>query len=102
MASAEIVSGNGKIFFRQHVDLGDSDDFGKMLLRIPVDLAGKTWVRIEAWDIASNGAFTQPMWIGPKVEPDFSAETSGLPVPNEKLTAGFADIIPTAAKQPAD
>ena len=31
------------------------------------DLTGRTWVRLEAWDIAGNGAFTQPVWLGPSV-----------------------------------
>jgi hypothetical protein len=21
------------------------------------------WFRVEAWDIATNGAFTQPVWV---------------------------------------
>ena len=101
MAFAEIVSGDGKQTFRQRVDLSNTESFGTKRLRIPLHLEGRTWVRIEAWDIAANGAFTQPVWIGPKIKPDFSAEKRGLPVPPEKLTAGFTDVIPTAAKQPA-
>ena len=31
------------------------------------DLTGRTWVRLEAWDIAGNGAFTQPVWLGSSV-----------------------------------
>ncbi len=100
MAFAEIVSGDGKQVFRQRVDLSDSDGFGTKKLRVPVDLKGRTWVRFEAWDIASNGAFTQPIWIGPKIEPDFSAELRGLPIPKEQLTAGYTEIIPTAATEP--
>ena len=101
LAFAEIVSGDGKQTFRQRVDLGDTESFGTKKLRIPLDLKGRTWVRFQVWDIASNGAFTQPVWIGPKIKPDFSAELRSLPVSKEKLTAGFTEIIPTAAKQPA-
>jgi hypothetical protein len=101
MAFGEIVSGDGRQIFRQRVDLADTDSFGKKTLRIPVDLTGRTWVRFEAWDIAVNGAFTQPVWIGPKVEPDFSAEKRMLPISKDKLAAGFTDVIPTAATQPA-
>ncbi len=97
LAFANIVSGDGKQVFRQRVELGDTDGFGKQKLRIPVNLKGRTWVRLEAWDIASNGAFTQPVWIGPKVKPDFSAEMRGLPIPQDQLTAGFTEVIPTAA-----
>jgi hypothetical protein len=28
-----------------------------------VDLKGAKWVRFEVWDIAANGAFSQPVWI---------------------------------------
>ena len=72
MSFAEIVSGDGKQVFRQRVDLDETESFGKKALRIPVELKGRTWVRLEAWDIAGNGAFTQPVWIGPKVKPDFT------------------------------
>lgn len=100
MSFVEIVSGDGQQVFRQRVDLADTEGFGKRKLSLPVDLKGRTWVRLEAWDIAANGAFTQPVWIGPKVTPDFSAEQRGLPIPKEQLTAGFTDVIPTAAKEP--
>jgi len=32
-------------------------------VRLPLDLKGRTWVRFEIWDIAANGAFTQPLWL---------------------------------------
>jgi len=32
-------------------------------MRLPIDLKGRTWVRFEVWDIAANGAFTQPVWL---------------------------------------
>ena len=28
-----------------------------------LDLTGRKWVRLEAWDIATDGAFTQPVWL---------------------------------------
>ncbi|MES2921199.1 MAG: hypothetical protein V4819_06625 [Verrucomicrobiota bacterium] len=101
MAFANIVSGDGKQVFHQRVELGDTGSFGKQKLRIPVNLKGRTWVRFEAWDIATNGAFTQPVWIGPKLKADFSAEMRGFPIPKEQLTAGFTEVVPTAATQPA-
>ena len=30
---------------------------------IPFDAAGKSWVRLAAWDSAGNGAFVQPVWL---------------------------------------
>ncbi|MHC4681136.1 MAG: hypothetical protein ACYTEK_20850, partial [Planctomycetota bacterium] len=29
----------------------------------PVNLANAKWVRVEAWDIARNGAFTPTLWL---------------------------------------
>ena len=101
MAFAEIVSGDGKQVFRQRVELGETEEFRTTRLRTIIPTEGRKWVRFEAWDVAGNGAFTQPVWIGPKGDPNFPPEASGLPVPMEKLTAGFSDVIPTAATQPA-
>jgi hypothetical protein len=28
-----------------------------------VDLKGARWVRLEVWDSAANGAFSQPVWL---------------------------------------
>ena len=63
MAFAEVISGDGKQVYRQRIDLADTEGFGTRTLRIPIDLKGRTWVRFEAWDIAANGAFTQPVWL---------------------------------------
>ena len=63
LAFAEIISGNGKSVRRQRVDLTDTESFGQRRLRVPVDLQGQKWARLEVWDIAANGAFTQPVWI---------------------------------------
>lgn len=61
MAFGEVVSGDGRGVFRHRIDLADSEEFGTRKLRIPLDLEGRTWVRFEAWDVAGNGAFTQPV-----------------------------------------
>jgi hypothetical protein len=63
LAFAEIISGDGQRVFRQRIDLADSESFGTRKLRLPLDLKGRTWVRFEVWDIAANGAFTQPVWL---------------------------------------
>ena len=60
---AEIVSGDGSKVYRKRVDLSDTPAFGRKTLTIKADLAGRNWVRFEVWDIAANGAFTQPIWI---------------------------------------
>lgn len=65
LAFAEIVSGDGKEVYRQHIDLGDTRPFGTRALRVPIDLRGRKWARLEVWDVATNGAYTQPIWIEP-------------------------------------
>jgi len=62
---AELISGDGVRVHRQRIDLSDTGPFGGRELRLEVDLTGKTWVRLEAWDIACNVAFTQPVWLKP-------------------------------------
>jgi hypothetical protein len=69
LAFAEIISGDGQKVFRQRIDLSDTESFGTRKLKIPLNLKGRTWVRLEVWDIAANGAFTQPVWLeGGKAE----------------------------------
>jgi len=63
LAFAEIISGDGQKVFRQRVDLADTESFGTRRLKVPLDLKGRTWVRLEVWDIAADGAFTQPVWL---------------------------------------
>ena len=63
LAFAEIISGDGKTVRRQRVNLTDTEAFGTRELKIPVDLTGQKWMRLEVWDIAANGAFTQPVWV---------------------------------------
>jgi hypothetical protein len=62
-AFAEVVWGDGNQVYRKRLDLSDSEPFSDRLLRIRVDLKGAKWVRLEVWDIAANGAFSQPVWI---------------------------------------
>jgi hypothetical protein len=63
LAFAQVVSGDGKNVHRQRIALSDTESFGTRQLRLPIDLKGRTWVRFEVWDIAANGAFTQPVWL---------------------------------------
>ena len=63
MNYAEIVSGDGQQVYRQRIDLTNTQAFGEQPFRWPVNLAGRKWVRVEAWDVAANGAFTQMVWL---------------------------------------
>lgn len=60
---AEIVSGDGSQVYRQVVDLSETPAFGAREWTLRADLKGRTWVRLEAWDVAANGAFSQPLWL---------------------------------------
>jgi hypothetical protein len=62
LAFAEIVSGDGNQVYRERIDLSDTKEFGSHTLRHTPHLSGRHWVRFEVWDIAANGAFTQPVW----------------------------------------
>jgi len=62
-AFAEIIWGNGSKVQRRRVDLSDGEAFSGRVLRIPGELAGAKWVRLEVWDIAANGVFSQPVWV---------------------------------------
>ncbi len=60
---AEIIFGDGNKVTRQRIELADTESFGTRTLRANVNLTGQKWVRFEVWDIAANGAFTQPVWV---------------------------------------
>lgn len=59
----EIISGDGTTIYRDRIDLSHTTEFNSETIDRNVDLSNRSWVRIEVWDIARNGAFTQPVWI---------------------------------------
>ncbi|OUJ73267.1 CehA/McbA family metallohydrolase domain-containing protein [Hymenobacter crusticola] len=63
LAFAEIISGDGQRVYRQRVDLSSTQALGQQVFHVPADLTGKKWVRLEAWDVAANGAFTQTVYL---------------------------------------
>ena len=60
---AEIISGDGKKVYRERVNLSHTEPFGKKEFEFTSDLRNRKWVRVELWDIAVNGAFTQQVWL---------------------------------------
>ncbi|MBA3936312.1 MAG: hypothetical protein H0X38_02535 [Planctomycetes bacterium] len=62
-AFAEVVWGDGVAVHRQRVDLSRQPAFAATDLAIPVVMPGATWARFAAWDVAVDGAFTQPVWM---------------------------------------
>ncbi len=65
LAFAEVISGDGKSVRRHRIDLSDQPAFAQQTLKLTPDLAGQRWARLEVWDVAANGAFTQPVWLAP-------------------------------------
>lgn len=65
LAFAEVISGDGRQVYRERIDLTDTGPFGKQTFNLTPQLKGRHWARLEVWDIAANGAFTQPVWIEP-------------------------------------
>jgi hypothetical protein len=61
----ELVSGDGGQVYRDRIILTDTDPFDHRTVRLTPNLAGRKWVRVEAWDIAGNGTFSQPVWLDP-------------------------------------
>jgi hypothetical protein len=63
MRFLEVISGDGSRVYRERVDLADTGPFDKRTITLKPELTGRRWVRVEAWDVATNGAFTQPVWL---------------------------------------
>jgi hypothetical protein len=62
-AFMEIVMGDGKKVVKQRVSLRDQTAFGSKHIAQTVNVAGMAWVRLSIWDVATNGAFVQPVWL---------------------------------------
>lgn len=60
---AEIISGDGKKVYRDRIDLTDTGPFGRRTIEQRMKLPGRIWARLEVWDVATNGAFTQPVFL---------------------------------------
>ncbi|MES2893257.1 MAG: hypothetical protein V4725_14630 [Bacteroidota bacterium] len=63
---AEIISGDGSQVYRERINLNETNAFGKKVFRFNTTLANRKWMRLELWDVAANGAFTQQVWIDHK------------------------------------
>ena len=57
----EVVWGDGISTDRRIIPVTDRAPFSSGKFTIPVDAAGKKWVRFAAWDSAGNGAIAQPV-----------------------------------------
>jgi len=60
---AEIISGDGTQVYRERINLNTTQAFGKKQFTFKTNLKNRKWVRLEVWDAAVNGAFTQQVWL---------------------------------------
>jgi hypothetical protein len=59
----EIISGDGKEVFHEVISLTDTQAFGQKTFQFTKNMKNRKWLRVEVWDVAANGAFTQPVWF---------------------------------------
>jgi hypothetical protein len=57
-----MASWDGHQVTRQTIQVNDAPEFGRRKFEWPLEGSPK-WVRLEAWDMAGNGAFTQSLWL---------------------------------------
>ncbi|WP_035333695.1 hypothetical protein [Dyadobacter crusticola] len=65
MNFVEIISGDGENVFREKIDLSKTKAFGEQQFQFRPNLKGRKWMRVEAWDSAVNGAFSQTFYLIP-------------------------------------
>jgi len=59
---AEIVWGDGKETHRKIIDLSITRQYGSQHFDWSLDEPGWKWARLAIWDIAGDGAFTNPVY----------------------------------------
>ena len=62
LAFAEIVWGDGEKVHRTQLDLTSTRAFGSKEFQWELAAPGWRWARLAVWDVAGNGAFTNPEW----------------------------------------
>jgi hypothetical protein len=59
---SEIVWGEGTRTERKIIELDSSREFGNSKFHWSTEAPGWKWARLAVWDVAGDGAFTQPIW----------------------------------------
>ena len=59
---AEIVWGEGGTTHREVIPLTKTREFDEETFQWTVEAEGWSWARVAVWDVATNGAFTNPTW----------------------------------------
>jgi hypothetical protein len=63
LAHAEVITSDGKAARRQTIRLPGTREFGRQVFEWEVKQPNLAWFRVEVWDIADDGAFTQPSYV---------------------------------------
>jgi len=61
LAQVELVTSDGKEPRRRTLPMTTQGEFGRARFEWPLERADAATVRLEAWDVTSSGAFTQPL-----------------------------------------
>jgi len=61
LSQVELVTSDGKETKRRTIPLSATKEFGRSTFEWPLERADLASARIEAWDVTSSGAFTQPL-----------------------------------------
>jgi hypothetical protein len=59
---AELVWGDGTTTHQKRMDLQSTPPFDNHSYTWTVETPGWTWARFDVWDVAGDGAFTNPVW----------------------------------------
>lgn len=59
---AEIVWGDGSATHRKIIPLGQTREFSHTRFEWTAEAANWKWARLAVWDVAGDGAFTNPIW----------------------------------------
>lgn len=62
---AEIVWGDGTATHRKIIPLENTRQFGHTAFTWTAEAKGWKWARLAVWDVAGDGAFTNPVWRQP-------------------------------------
>ncbi|HSI61580.1 MAG TPA: hypothetical protein VLE43_00640, partial [Candidatus Saccharimonadia bacterium] len=63
LAFAELISGDGSQVYRERMEAPTGTSFEEVRIGWSAKLDGRKWARVEVWDVAGNGAYTQPVWL---------------------------------------
>ena len=63
LEQVELVVSDGRKAKRRTLPLPATKEFGRRTFEWDIDAPSAAWARLEAWDVAFNGAFTQPVWL---------------------------------------